>query len=130
MKITQILEAQNNVSNNFSETEIKQETCDSSTSPLFTKIDIDKNLNHSVSCLCKCHGDLWSKDQEIIQVENCHIQLFQYTTDKEEALDSLTYQEDFSYYNDEDLPANEDEIPTNRDEMPANEDKMPIYGPW
>ena len=45
-------------------------TCDASTSPLFTKIEIDPNLDHDVSCLCRCHGDLLSKDKDLKEIKH------------------------------------------------------------
>jgi len=77
------------------------ETKDIGTSPLFTKIPIFGEPTHDVTCFCLCHEDDNGKN-------SCEVQLFQYTTDPEAALDSLYYWEDYEYLTDEEETNKED----------------------
>ena len=58
-------------------------------------------MRHHVSCFCKCHGELLNSDGKInqdherVHIKNCHIQLFKYSSDEREALDSIVYSENY-----------------------------------
>ena len=58
-------------------------------------------MEQYVSCLCRCHGEIINKDgrinkdHEIVHIENCHLQLFKFTTDEMEAVHSIECHEEF-----------------------------------
>ena len=68
---------------------------------MFSKVEIDPDLRHHVSCFSKCHGELLNsdgrlnKDYERVKIENCHLQLFKYSSKEHEALASIVYQENY-----------------------------------
>ena len=81
-------------------TQTYNETKNIGTSPLFTKIPIFGEPTHDVTCFCLCHED--ESDSK-----NCEVQLFQYTTDPEAALDALYYREDYEYSTEEEEASDE-----------------------
>ena len=70
------------------------------TSTIFTKLHLEGKPTHDITCLCLCHDTT---------VDHCEVQLFKFTftSDTDEALDTLYYRDDFNYSDYEEYQTND-----------------------